>query len=188
MSNAKGFVLRPHGPRPTELRHLRHSRGVAEALSFARAAARLNVTQPALSRQIRNDLERELGLQLFDRVGRQVRLTPQGEDLLGRSRDTLADVEALRDRARSLEGGRAGTLGAARRLSRRQPGRQSQRQDDDDDGVVPRITVAAAHRPVSSGNPRRTDAGSPPASTMTFRCPASLSAWYAATASSGVPA
>ena len=92
-----------------ELRHLRYFVGVAEALSFSRAAARLNVTQPALSRQIR-DLERELGLQLFDRVGRRVRLTPQGEDLLGRSRNTLADIEAFRDHARSLVGGRAGIL------------------------------------------------------------------------------
>jgi DNA-binding transcriptional LysR family regulator len=92
-----------------ELRHLRYFLGVAEARSFSRAAARLNVTQPALSRQIR-DLERELGIRLFDRTGRQVRLTPQGEDLLSRSRNALAEVEAIRDRARSLEEGRAGIL------------------------------------------------------------------------------
>jgi DNA-binding transcriptional LysR family regulator len=87
-----------------ELRHLRYFLGVAEARSFSRAAARLNVTQPALSRQIR-DLERELGIRLFDRTGRQVRLTPQGEDLLSRSRNALAEVEAIRDRARSRKGG-----------------------------------------------------------------------------------
>jgi DNA-binding transcriptional LysR family regulator len=92
-----------------ELRHLRYFIGVAETLGFSRAAARLNITQPALSRQIR-DLERELGLRLFDRIGRQVRLTPQGEDLLGRSRTALADIEALRDRARSLQEGRTGTI------------------------------------------------------------------------------
>ena len=92
-----------------ELRHLRYFLGVAEARSFSGAAARLNVTQPALSRQIR-DLERELGIQLFDRAGRQVRLTPQGEDLLSRSRNALAEVEGIRDRARSLEEGRAGIL------------------------------------------------------------------------------
>jgi DNA-binding transcriptional LysR family regulator len=92
-----------------ELRHLRYFVGVAEVLSFSRAAASLNVTQPALSRQIR-DLERELGLPLFDRVGRRVRLTPQGEDLLRRSRNAIADVEALRERARSLEAGRVGIL------------------------------------------------------------------------------
>ncbi|HWC01692.1 MAG TPA: LysR family transcriptional regulator [Methylomirabilota bacterium] len=67
-----------------ELRHLRYFVGVAEARSFSRVAARRNVTQRALSRQMR-DLGCELGLQLFDRVGRQVRLTPQGKDLLGRS-------------------------------------------------------------------------------------------------------
>jgi DNA-binding transcriptional LysR family regulator len=92
-----------------ELRHLRYFLGVAEARSFSRAAARLNVTQPALSRQIR-DLERELGIQLFDRAGRQVRLTPQGQDLLSRSRNALAEVDGIRDRARSLEEGRVGVL------------------------------------------------------------------------------
>ena len=92
-----------------ELRHLRYFLGVAEAQSFSRAAALLHITQPALSRQIR-DLERELGIQLFDRVGRQVRLTPLGENLLSPSRTALADVEAIQDRARSLGGGRAGLL------------------------------------------------------------------------------
>lgn len=92
-----------------DLRHLRYFVGVAEAESFSRAATRLHVTQPALSRQIR-DLEGELGVRLFDRSGRQVRLTPEGEDLLRRSRDALVVVEALRDRAHSLGGGRVGIL------------------------------------------------------------------------------
>ena len=92
-----------------DLRHLRYFVGVAEAESFSRAATRLHVTQPALSRQIR-DLEGELGVRLFDRSGRQVRLTPEGEDLLRGSRDALVVVEALRDRAHSLGGGRVGIL------------------------------------------------------------------------------
>jgi DNA-binding transcriptional LysR family regulator len=92
-----------------ELRHLRYFLGVAKARSFSRAATGLNVTQPALSRQIR-DLEGELGIRLFDRVGRQVRLTPQGEDLLNRSRNALAAIEAIRDRARSLKEGWVGIL------------------------------------------------------------------------------
>src|SRR5262245_36937744 len=92
-----------------ELRHLRYFVGVAEAESFSRAAARLHVTQPALSRQIRA-LEDELGVRLFDRSTRRVRLTPEGEEVLRRSRDTLVAVDALRDRARSLGGGRAGIL------------------------------------------------------------------------------
>ena len=92
-----------------DLRHLRAFVAIAEAESFSRAAARLHVTQPALSRQIR-DLEAELGLRLFDRSSRRVRLTPAGDDVLRRSRDALVEIDALRDRARSLGGGRVGIL------------------------------------------------------------------------------
>ena len=68
---------------------------------FARAAARLNLTQSAASRQIQA-LEDELGLRLFARIGRSVRLTSEGEDLLVRSRRLLSDAEAIGSaRARS---------------------------------------------------------------------------------------
>ena len=56
------------------LRHLRAFATIVDAGGFARAAARLNVSQPALSRQI-HGLEAELGVPLFDRIGRRVRLT-----------------------------------------------------------------------------------------------------------------
>jgi DNA-binding transcriptional LysR family regulator len=92
-----------------ELRHLRYFVAVAEAGSVSRAAARLHLTQPALSRRIR-DLERDLGVELFDRIGRRIELTAQGEDLLHRSRDLLAGAEALADRARALVTGDAGIL------------------------------------------------------------------------------
>lgn len=92
-----------------ELRHLRYFLGVAEARSFSRAATRLRVTQPALSRQIR-DLEQELGLRLFDRSRRQLDLTPEGADLLRRAQDALVVMESVRERARSLEAGRSGIL------------------------------------------------------------------------------
>jgi DNA-binding transcriptional LysR family regulator len=72
-----------------ELRHLRYFVAVVEAGSVSRAAARLRLTQPALSRQIR-DLEAGLGVRLFDRIGRRMELTAEGEDLLRRSRDLLA--------------------------------------------------------------------------------------------------
>ena len=61
-------------------RHLRAFVAIADNGGFARAAARLNLSQPALSRQI-HALETDLGTPLFDRIGRRVKLTSQGEDL-----------------------------------------------------------------------------------------------------------
>jgi DNA-binding transcriptional LysR family regulator len=92
-----------------ELRHLRYFVTVAEAGSFSAAALCLRITQPALSRQVR-DLEGELGVRLFDRVGRHVRLSADGEDLLARSRRLLADTESLGERARALSRGDTGIL------------------------------------------------------------------------------
>jgi DNA-binding transcriptional LysR family regulator len=92
-----------------ELRHLRYFVSVAEAASVSKAALRVHICQPALSRQIR-DLEMELGLRLFDRIGRRIQLTTEGEDLLRASRDVLAQAEALMERARSLVIGDTGLL------------------------------------------------------------------------------
>src|SRR5258705_13978413 len=91
------------------LRHVLAFATIADAGGFARAAVRLNVSQPALSRQI-HALEAELGVPLFDRIGRRVKLTSEGEDLLGRSRRLLADAESLGARARSLKTGQTGIL------------------------------------------------------------------------------
>lgn len=71
-----------------ELRHLRYFVAVAEERSFAKAARRLRVAQPALSKQIHN-LESELGVTLFHRLPRGVRLTRAGEAFLTEARGTL---------------------------------------------------------------------------------------------------
>jgi DNA-binding transcriptional LysR family regulator len=92
-----------------ELRHLRYFIGVGEEQHFGRAAKRLHVAQPPLSRQIQ-DLERELGFLLFDRLPRGVRLTAAGKLFLNDARRILQDVEEAKRRAERIALGKAGTL------------------------------------------------------------------------------
>jgi DNA-binding transcriptional LysR family regulator len=77
---------------PMELRHLRYFVSVAEELNFTRAARKLRVAQPALSRQIRQ-LEEEVGVALFERDHRHVSLTPAGQAFLGEARAVLVQSE-----------------------------------------------------------------------------------------------
>lgn len=83
-----------------ELRHLRYFLAVAETLHFSRAAARLHLTQPALSRQIR-DLEAELGVSLLRRHGTQTSLTSAGERFALRVREILVATERAVEEART---------------------------------------------------------------------------------------
>jgi LysR family cyn operon transcriptional activator len=92
-----------------DLHQLRTFVAIADTGGVARAAARLNLSQPAASRQIQV-LEAELGVQLFDRIGRRVRLTAEGDDLVRRSRQLLADAQSLRERARALKAGHTGVI------------------------------------------------------------------------------
>ena len=92
-----------------ELRHLRYFMMVAEELHFGRAAQRLHIQQPPLSRQIQL-LEAELGFPLFERSRRRVELTPAGSALLGRARQVFDALDvAIRD-ARSASEGESGRL------------------------------------------------------------------------------
>lgn len=92
-----------------ELRHLRYFLAVAETLSFRRAAERLRVAQPALSKQIR-DLEHAIGARLFDRNTAGVALTDAGTVLLDEVRDVLERVEMAATAAREAAAGRSGRL------------------------------------------------------------------------------
>jgi DNA-binding transcriptional LysR family regulator len=95
-----------------ESKRLRTFVAVAELGSVSKAAVRLRIGQPALSRQI-GDLQQELGLRLFDHVGRGLVLTAEGEQLLTDCRRVLADLDAVRERAEVLRGGDQGVLKVA---------------------------------------------------------------------------
>lgn len=84
-----------------ELRHLRYFVVVAEEQNITRAAARLHVSQPPLSRQIR-DLEQELGVALFERSAQAVRLTDAGSAFLGEARAVLFRVDQAIDHVRAI--------------------------------------------------------------------------------------
>jgi DNA-binding transcriptional LysR family regulator len=92
-----------------ELRHLRYFIAVAEDEHYGRAAERLHVAQPGLSRQIQ-DLEQEIGFQLFDRLPRGVRLSNAGRTFLDDARSILRLVGAATDRAQRVARGLTGTL------------------------------------------------------------------------------
>jgi DNA-binding transcriptional LysR family regulator len=92
-----------------DLRLLRHCRALAEEGSFARAARALHITQPALSRSIR-DLESRLGLQVFDRTRARVVPTDLGRAFLDRAGDLLAQAESLAREVAALRGSSTGSL------------------------------------------------------------------------------
>lgn len=92
-----------------ELRHLRYFVAVAETCHFGRAAERLHMAQPALSHTIRQ-LETELGVVLFTRTTRQVRLTAAGEFFLTEAHRVLAAVEDSVDGVRRVADGRFGLV------------------------------------------------------------------------------
>ena len=92
-----------------ELRHLRYFQAVAEELSFSRAAKRLHVAQPALSRAIKQ-LEQSLGAELLERTRHHVRVTPAGAVFLREIALLLQHVEESVRRVRRTAAGEEGEL------------------------------------------------------------------------------
>src|SRR6266403_818256 len=92
-----------------ELRHLRYFLAVGEALNFRKAAAQLRLAQPALSRQVQ-DLEEEIGVDLFRRSHRGVTLTAEGKVFLKEAREVLKHADESVERARALARGEYGEL------------------------------------------------------------------------------
>ncbi len=92
-----------------ELRHIRYFIGVAECLNFRKAAQRLHIAQPPLSRQIRQ-LEEYLGVELFARDKRGVELTKAGHAFLEESRKLLAQAGHAAEAARQAQKGETGIV------------------------------------------------------------------------------
>lgn len=92
-----------------EIRHLRSFCAVADLLSFIQASRRLHLSQPALSAQIQA-LEADLGVQLFERTRRSVKLTGAGEAFRKEAQSILQAVEAARLRTQMIASGEAGHL------------------------------------------------------------------------------
>lgn len=92
-----------------ELRHLRYFAAAAEELNISRAAVRLRVSQPPLSRQI-HDLEDEIGTPLFDRSNKKLKLTPAGEYFLEEAKKILSHAQRAAKIAKATHAGQAGHI------------------------------------------------------------------------------
>jgi len=92
-----------------ELRHLRYFVAVAEALSFTKAADHLHLAQPSLTRQVK-DLEAEIAVRLFDRSGKRISLTREGESFLQDAKRLLAECAQSVQAVQRLSRGEAGQL------------------------------------------------------------------------------
>src|SRR5262245_21305497 len=112
MPNSSGIQCRSGIGVDMDLRRMRTFVAVADQGSVSQAALRLRITQPALSRQIR-DLQEELGLKLFERVGRRLSLTGEGDEFLGDCRTLLSHAASVVERAQALRRGNTGVLRVA---------------------------------------------------------------------------
>jgi LysR family transcriptional regulator, benzoate and cis,cis-muconate-responsive activator of ben and cat genes len=92
-----------------ELRHLRYFIAVAEQENVSRAALKLHVSQPGISRQIR-DLEEEIGVQLFERSAKALKLTDAGRKFLDEARAVLQRADEAVKSARTVAAGAGGEI------------------------------------------------------------------------------
>lgn len=92
-----------------ETRHIEAFLAVADELHFGRAAARLHLTQPSLSQQLKR-LERHLGVELVSRTSRVVRLTPAGKAFQADAKRILGEVSRATSTAREIAAGRVGKI------------------------------------------------------------------------------
>jgi DNA-binding transcriptional LysR family regulator len=91
------------------LRQLHIFEAVARHLSYTRAAEELYLTQPAVFAQVKQ-LEESVGLPLLERIGKQLYLTPAGNEVLSTSRETVAAIEQLEMRLADMQGLKKGKL------------------------------------------------------------------------------
>jgi len=94
---------------PIELRQLEYFVAVSNELHFTKAAEKLNISQPSLSQQIRA-LEHEIGMPLFDRIGKKISLTEAGRILLSHSKKVFHEVEQAYAAIQDLNGLQQGKL------------------------------------------------------------------------------
>src|SRR6516165_7060735 len=92
-----------------EFRQIRYALSVAKERSFTKAAHRLNISQSAVSEQVRL-LEEEVGFPLFARTPRGIELTERGRTFLYEAERVVGDVLSLSDTARRLKGALSDTL------------------------------------------------------------------------------
>ena len=92
-----------------ELRHFRYFVAVAEEENVSRAALKLHVSQPGVSRQIQ-DLEDEIGFQLFERSAKSLKLTAAGKVFLTEAKTVLQHAEEAVKKARAVSGGTQGEI------------------------------------------------------------------------------
>ena len=157
-SEGATVLVLPPAPDAIELRHLRAFVAVAEELNFGRAATRLFVSQPALSRQIRS-LERLVGCDLLRRSTHRVELTLAGDALLDRARRLLTDLDDAVFATRSVGGDLERRLAAAWEplddLTAASPDLQALRDAGEQLHGQFEMAAGVSVRPVISGGCRR---------------------------------